>query len=354
MRWLYQPLLLLIARSADSELAKHVEFLHAQNRMLRRRVKYVRLDEAEKRLLVRLGQALDWRALRALLTVVAHTTYRNHVRAAGAVMGPRSRLPQRKRGRPPTPQEVKDLVLRLARENDWGYTRILGELKKLGIKTSRSNVVNILRREGLDPKTDPGKGTWAEFLKAHAQGLWQCDFFSKQVVTARGIGQCYVLAFIHVQSRTVWLSPCTLETGAAWMGRQADDFLAHAQRQRLPVEVVLRDRDTKMSEPFDAALRAGGARVKVLNFRSPNTNAYVERFVQAVQQECLDKFIVFGTGHMDHVLAEYAEYYHRERPHQGKGNEPLTAAAATTGAGEVQCLERLGGVLRHYYRAAAA
>ena len=148
MRWLYQPLLLLIARSCDSELARHVEFLHAQNRMLRRRVKYVRLDEAEKRLLVKLGQALEWRAVRVLLSVVCLGTYRNHVKAldAGPLPGPRHPPTARKGGRPQTPQEVRDLVVRLARENDWGYTRILGELRKLGVKVSRSTVVNILRQ----------------------------------------------------------------------------------------------------------------------------------------------------------------------------------------------------------------
>jgi putative transposase len=251
---------------------------------------------------------------------------------------------------------VKDLVLRLARENDWGYTRILGELKKLGVKTSRSNVVNILRGGGLDPRTDSGKGTWAEFLKAHAQGLWQCDFFSRHIITSEGARQCFVLAFIHVQSRRVWLSPCSFEPGVPWMMEQARALLGYAKGQDIPVEVVLRDRDLKYSEPFDMVLGAAGAQVSVLAYRSPNTNAYVERFVQAVQQECLDKFIVFGQEHMDHVLAEYLEYYHGERPHQGKGNVPLRPPADPApppAGGEVLCQERLGGVLRHYYRTAA-
>jgi hypothetical protein len=257
MRWLYQPLLMLIARSADSEMARHVEFLNAQNRMLRRRVKYVRLDESEKRLLVRLGQALDWRALRALLSVVGHKTYRNHVKALGpAATGPGSGRPQRKRGRRPTPQAVKDLVLRLARENDWGYTRILGELKKLGVKTSRSNVVNILRRDGLDPRTDPGKGTWADFLRAHAQGLWQCDFFSRHIVTPEGARRCFVLAFIHVSTRRVWLSPCTFRQDTPWMADQASALLAHAKAEGLEVGVVLRDRDSA----YTAVRRGAGER----------------------------------------------------------------------------------------------
>jgi putative transposase len=163
--------------------------------------------------------------------VVCLGTYRNHVKAlnAGPLPGPVHPPAPRKGGRPQTPQEVRDLVLRLARENDWGYTRIVGELRKLGVKVSRSTVVNILRQNELDPRTDPKKGTWAEFLKAHAAGLWQCDFFSKHIVTPEGVRQCFVLAFLHVQTRRVWLSPCTFRTGTPWMMEQARSLLAYAK-----------------------------------------------------------------------------------------------------------------------------
>jgi putative transposase len=86
----------------------------------------------------------------------------------------------------------------------------------------------------------------------------------------------------------------------------------------------------------------------------PNMNAYVERFVQAIAQECLDLFIIFGTEHFDHVVAEYVQHYHTERPHQALGNAPLVAPPSTRPTeGEVVCRERLGGVLRHYYWEAA-
>jgi putative transposase len=249
--------------------------------------------------------------------------------------------------------------LRLARENSsWGYTRILGELKKLGItKICRSTVINILRENDLDPKTDPSKGTWADFLKAHAKTLWQCDFFSKHVVTAQGVRQCFILAFLHVQTRRVFLTPCTFKPDAKWMKEQAGAFLDHVKRQNLSADVVLlRDRDAKFENGFDAALKAGGCKVKKLSVRSPNTNAYVERFVQAIQQECLDKFIVFGREHLDHVASEYTQHYNTERPHQAMGNSLLTTptlALADTATGDVVCTERLGGVLRHYFRPAA-
>jgi putative transposase len=246
------------------------------------------------------------------------------------------------------------LVLRLARENDgWGYTRILGELRKLGLKVCRTTVINILREQRIDPKTDPTKGRWAEFLKAHASSLWQCDFFSKHVSTAEGaLRQCFVLAFVHVASRRAWLSPASFKPDAAWMATQAEAFVAHATAVGLPAGVVMRDRDCKFSQSFDAAVRAGASRVLRTQFRAPNMNAYVERFVQAIEQECLDKLIVFGPEHLDHVAGEYLAYYNAERPHQGKGNAPLRPTIATAD-GEVACRERLGGLLRHYYRRAA-
>jgi putative transposase len=349
---------MLLARSTDSQLARQVEFLHAENRMLRCRLATrLRLTPDEKRLLVRLGQAIGGPAVRALMTIVAYRTYRRYVgQVDPSLSGTAPKRATRKPGRPRTADEVRQLVLRLARENDeWGYTRILGELKKLGIAVCRSTVINILREQRIDPKADPTKSRWAEFLRAHASSLWQCDFFSKHVVTAEGVlRQCFVLAFVHVASRRVWLSPGSFKPDAGWVQAQAEAFTSHAKQVNLPAGVVVRDRDCKFSRGFDAALTAGGAWALQTPFRSPNVNAYVERFVQAIGQECLDKLIVFGPEHLDYVVGEYLAYYHEERPHQGRGNVPLTAPhESTPSEGQVGCRERLGGLLRHYYRVAA-
>jgi putative transposase len=190
MAWLFQPFLMLLAKSTDSQLARQVEFLHAENQMLRRRLtKRVRLTPDEKRLLVKLGQAIGGAAVRVLLSVVAYPTFRRYVgQVDPSLAGTTPKQSTRKPGRPRTAEEVRLLVLRLARENDgWGYTRILGELKKLGITVCRSTVINMLREQQIDPKADPTKSRWAEFLQAHARSLWQCDFFSKHVVTAEGV-----------------------------------------------------------------------------------------------------------------------------------------------------------------------
>jgi putative transposase len=186
--------------------------------------------------------------------------------------------------------------------------------------------------------------------------LWQCDFFSKHVVTAAGVRQCFVIAFMHVATRRVWLSPCSFKPDPAWTTAQAESFLAHAKAEGLPAEVVLRDRDSKYTAAgFDRALAEGGVLAKAVGFRSPNMNAYVERFVQAIQHECLDRMIVFEREHLDHVCAECVAHYHAERPHQALGNRPpveMPSSSPPSSQGLVVCRERLGGVLRRYERAA--
>jgi putative transposase len=183
--------------------------------------------------------------------------------------------------------------------------------------------------------------------------LWQSDFFSKYVVTPDGVRQCFVLAFLHVATRRVWLSPCSFKPDAPWMTVQAQSFLAHAKQQELPAEVVLRDHDGKFTAAFDGPLTAAGVAVRKVGYRSPNQNAYVERFVQAVERQCLHKFIAFGQDHLDRLCREYAQHYHAERPHQARDNRPLVEVGPGVTTGAVVCRERLGGVLRHYTRTAA-
>jgi len=160
-----------------------VEYLKAENAILRAKLPTrITVTATEKARLVQLGAALGG-ALKDLITIVSTRTF---ARGVAAVNGtdvdsatPTSAASTRQPGRPRTAEDIRTLVLKLARENDWGYTRILGELKKLGISTvSRSTVVNILKEAGLDPGPTRGKGTWDEFVKRHAATLWASDFVS--------------------------------------------------------------------------------------------------------------------------------------------------------------------------------
>ncbi|MBA2115564.1 integrase core domain-containing protein [Bremerella alba] len=246
----------------------------------------------------------------------------------------------------------------MARENDWGYTRIMGELKKLGITPpSRNTVKNILKEHGLEPGPKRGEGTWDEFLKMHAATLWQCDFYAKRVLTARGFRDLYLLIFLHVESRQVYIAPSTFHPNEEWVTEQAQAFLKHAESQGQGVKKVMHDRDTKFTRAVDTEFESANVEIRKTAYRSPNTNSYAERFIQTLQLECLDHFVVFGEQHMDVLVKEFLKHYHEERPHQGKENERLNSEnepqAETVSIDSVKCRERLGGLLKHYHRHAA-
>jgi putative transposase len=349
-------LLLVIAGATQKELARQVKYLKVENQILRSRLpKRIMVTPKERTRLIKFAHKLGGKVLRQLTTIVAPETLLGWIRAEK-----KPKPQKRKRGRPNTPEQIRELILLMARENQWGYTRIMGELKKLGIKPpSRNTVKKILKAAGYKPGPKRGEGTWDEFLKQHAASLWQCDFFSKRILTIKGIREVFVLAFLNVETRRVVLSPATFHPDEAWVVEQSRRFVELAREQKLPVATLQRDRDSKFTATVDKALRSKRLKVKVNQFRRPNTNAFEERFVQSIQQECLDRFVIFGEQHMDHVCAEYLAYYHTERPHQGEGidnelliRERMTPPVDAIPLDEIRCSQRLGGLLKSYWRKA--
>jgi putative transposase len=352
MERIFQPLLFFLARCSRNELIRQIEFLKAENEMLRKRVPHrcIYLKDEERERLITLGQAIGDK-VRHLITIVRPQTYCSWLRKLG------NHVPRKRVGRPKTPAEIQKLILRIAEETQWGYTRILGELRKLGYsRISRQTVVNIMKQAGLDPNRRRRPGVWDDFLSKHAQTLWQCDIFSKRILSRIGIPQVFGMVLLNVATRQVWVSPCTKRPTGAWVKQQLDGFLLHAARNNLKVGLVSRDRDKLYRSNFDMILQRQGIDVQVLAYRSPNLHAYVERFIQSLQQECLDHFLVFGEKHFDYLVKEYVEHYHQERPHQGLANRTLAGTpspAPPDSAGGIQCRTRLGGLLKHYQRAAA-
>ena len=144
-----------------------------------------------------------------MITIVAYSTFRRWVRKT------ENQETIVKTGRPRISIDIRELVVRIASETGWGYSRILGELKKLRVgRISRQTVKNILIENGFDPGPKRGHGTWDEFLKVHFETLWQCDFFSKRIWTQFGPRQMFVLAFIHLGTRRVFVTPATNSTNA--------------------------------------------------------------------------------------------------------------------------------------------
>jgi len=251
--------------------------------------------------------------------------------------------PKRKPGRPRTLDEIRDLIVQLARENGWGYTRILGELRKLGITSvSRQTVKNIMKEHNFDLGPARGKGSWDEFLRIHAHTLWQCDFVSKRMWTLRGFVDLYFLVFLHLGTRRCWISPCTASPDSAWVSQQARNFLMDAEDLELPATIVIRDNDAKFSQQFDSVFEDNGTKIKRNTPLSPNLRAHVERFIQTLKVECLNKFVIVARRHLNYVCREFAAHYNRERPHEARGHLPPASdshpeTAETVRPGDVVC-----------------
>ena len=228
-------------------------------------------------------------------------------------------------------------------------------------------MVNILKANGLDPNSKRGEGSWSEFLNSHGETLWQVDFFSKNLITAEGLRQFFCMVFLNVATREAFVSPCTARTTEAWVEEQTEAFVSHVKATGKKAGLVFRDNDSVYRRNFDETLKKHGIDPHVLEIRSPNTNAFVERFIQTIQQECLDRFVIFGEHHMNHVCQEYLAHYHEDRPHQSLENEPITMPKKRgrpkmkrgnvedeiLPLSDVRCKQRLGGLLKSYGRAAA-
>lgn len=299
--------------------------------------------------------------MRSLVTIVRPETFLKWVREAGKK--PKRKSPVKKKpGRPRTVEEVRTLVLRIAKETGFGYTRILGELKKLGIGgVSRSTVVNILKENGLPTGPERGERTWDEFLKAHAKTLWACDFLTMRVLTRKGLRFAFALVFVHPKTRRAHVSLSTTNPDANWFAEVVRRFVASVPKGMARPKLLLRDRDDKFrvgDDTFSKALAQAGIDTMQLPHRSPNLNAYAERLIQSVEVEALDHFIVLGTRHLDHLLPEYIDYHNRDRPHMSlgfatpMGNQPPIRTGSIEPR-EIRCRQRLGGVIKHYYRKAA-
>jgi len=347
---LLHPVFLLLARLVHAELARENQFLRVENQIMRSRLgRRVSLTVEERNRLLRHGRELG-SAIRNIISIVQPRTFMRWLQGDEAA---RERKPQ---GRPRTAQEICELVIRLAQENpSWGYQRISGELRKLGISRCGNTVKAILIEAGLGPR--PGRrkaqdSTWNEFMVRHAESLMACDFFTKDVLTLCGKVTYYVLFFIHLGTRKVYIAGSTHSPNAAWVEQHARNLNMVCEEKGWKPRYMIHDRDTKFTPKFDEILRGGGVRYVPIPRRAPNCNAYAESFVANLKRECLDHFLCFGQRHLDHIIKSYADYYDHLRPHQGRGNRTLSALPVSS-KGEVVCERRLGGLLRHYHREAS-
>ena len=258
---------------------------------------------------------------------------------------------RRPAGRPPLDPELRGLVLRLARENPrWGCVRIQGELRKLGVRVGATTIRTLLRQHWLGPAPRRAGPSWAEFLRAQAQGVLACDFFTVETVWLRTL---YVLFWIEHGSRRVPLAGVTANPDCAWVTQKARNL---AIDERLgSVRFLIHDRDAKFCGPFDSIVGSEGVRVIETPFRAPRANAVAERWVRTVRGECLDHVLIVGRRHLERVLQVYVAHYNAERPHRSLAlATPAGQPPAARGSPPEAVLRRdlLGGLI-HEYAAAA-
>jgi transposase InsO family protein len=251
---------------------------------------------------------------------------------------------------------VEQLIVRMASENrDWGYDRIAGALANLGYEISDQTVGNVLRRYGLPPVPERQRTTpWSVFIRTHLALLAGTDFFTAEVLTLRGLVTYYVLFFIHLESRRVDIAGITVHPDEPWMKQIARNATMEGCGALRDCRYLLHDRDTKYTQSFRSIIASGRVEPLALPARSPNLNAYSERWVRSVKEECLSKVVLFGERSLRRALSEYVEHYHAERNHQGKNNVLLFPGDTQPRRGlPVQCRERLGGLFRYYHQEAA-
>jgi len=302
--------LALLARSSPAKDAEILALRH-EVAVLRRANPRPRISWADRAVLAALARIMP-KALRAGRIVTPGTLLRWHRRLVAA----KWRQP-RPPGRPPVPDELVALILRLARENTrWGVVRIQGELRRLGHRVAASTIRKILRAHRIPPPSGHD-GSWQVFLRAHAATLLAADFFHVDCVFT--LSRLYVGFVIELQTRRVHLLGITRHPTGQWATQLARNLADELEEAGARFTYLIRDRDAKFTAAFDAAFASVGITVLPTAPQAPRMNAYAERFVRTVRAECTDWMLVAGEQHLRAILSEYIGHYNTGRSHQGKG-----------------------------------
>ncbi len=247
-------------------------------------------------------------------------------------------------------QFIFDPILKLAIENNWGYLRIKGEMKKLGYSVSKTYIKNILKKNNIPSQEKRKSISWKKFIQAHMDVLWATNFFTEEVWSKFGLVTFYVLFFIHLKTRRIYIAGCTPNPDSVWMEQQARNFSMVIDESNEKCKYLIHDRDCSYL-PFDSVIKTDNIKIVKTPLKSPNCNAYSERFVREAR-ETLNNMIIFGRFHLMHILKKIEHYHNTKRPHQGIDNTiPLTYnyPKDPIPTKDIKCEENLGGLLNHYY-----
>jgi hypothetical protein len=341
--------LALLARSSSSKNAEILALRH-EVAVLRRANPRPRMSWTDRAMLAALTRIMP-KGLRARRIVTPGTLLRWHRRLVAA----KWRQPGPP-GRPPVPDELVALILRLARENArWGVVRIQGELRRLGHRVAASTIRKILRAHRIPPPSGHD-GSWSVFLRAHAATLLAADFFHVDCVFT--LSRLYVAFVIELQTRRVHLLGITRHPTGQWATQLARNLAAELEEAGCRFTYLIRDRDAKFTDAFDAVFASIGITTLPTAPQAPKMNAYAERFVRAARTECTDQMIIAGEQHLRAILSEYISHYNTGRSHQGKGmglrapDDDPDVIASPVPAARIQRRSRLAGLINEYQQAA--
>ncbi|MGH3082744.1 MAG: integrase core domain-containing protein [Gaiellaceae bacterium] len=315
--WSLRRLLELLMLRRRSEREKEIEILllRHQLQVLERQIARPQLTQTDRALLAAFSRVLPRQAWKRSLFVTPATVVRWHRQ----LVARRWTHPHLRPGRPATAGEIRELVVRLARENPgWGYRRIQGELAGLGIKLAASTVWTILKEVGIEPAPKRLEQSWGEFLRQQAASILECDFLTVDTLFLK---RFYVLFFIELATRRVHLAGITTNPDGRWV-QQARNLLMRLDDEDVGPLFLVRDRDSKFTRDFDEVFRSEGIRVIKAPIRAPTARAHAERWVGSVRRECLDRLLILGRHHLHHVLSTYTLHYNEHRPHRGLGQRP--------------------------------
>jgi putative transposase len=329
--------------------------LRHQLRVLERQVARPPLTRADRALLAAFSRTLPRQVWRRSAFVTPATLLRWH----RELVARRWTYPHRRPGRPATPTEVRQLVVRLAHENPgWGYRRVQGELVGLGVKLAASTVWRILKEAGIERAPTRMQTSWAQFLRQQAASILECDFLTVDTLFLR---RFYVLFFVELATRRVWLAGITSNPDGRWVTQQARNLLMTLEHEDVRPRFLIRDRDSKFTCEFDEVFRSEGMRVIKAPVRAPKARAHAERWVGSVRRECLDRILIVGRRHLQHVLAVYVVHHNEQRPHRALEQRPPLrtsppgdeqAIAEIIDLDRVRRRDLLGGLIHEYQLAA--